>query len=326
MPLEVYALKSNEQVLKKSSSGGAFTEIISTIFRLYPKNEIVVYGAAFDKDFNVKHMSANSIDECLKFNGSKYVQSNLKGVFESVICNLNKGKVVVFSGTPCQHKVLSKIIYNKKIDDTNLIRIDIICHGTPKPKIWSDYVQWLETVNRSKLIDFSFRYKGCKKTYSSYAKFEDGREKINTLDIKIFNRLFLRRLILTEKCFKCEYANINRITDITLGDFWGIEKIIPDFPNDYGVSEILVNTIKGKKIIEEIKKLNKKNDDIVIKQCLTNEYIKYQNNLNQSAEKPVDYDKFMIEYRNNGIKFVIQKYAGYTLKGKTKEFIKNIWR
>lgn len=326
MPLEVYAFKNNEKVLRKSSSGGAFTEIISTIFRLYPKNEIIVYGAAFDENLNVKHMSANSVDECLKFNGSKYVQSNLKGVFESVITDLKQGKLVVFSGTPCQHKALTNLIHNKRIDDTNLIRIDIICHGTPKPKIWSDYVQWLEIKNKSKLIDFSFRYKGCKKSYSSYAKFENGKEKINSFDTKMYNRLFLRRLILTEKCFKCEFAKIERITDITLGDFWGIEKIMPDFPRNNGVSEILVNTAKGKHIIEDIKNFNKKNNDVVLEQCFSNEYIKYQNNLNRPAEKPIDYDDFKIEYKNKGIKFVMKKYAGYSLKGKIKDFIKGIWR
>ena len=221
---------------------------------------------------------------------------------------------------------MTNLIHNKEIDDTNLIRIDIICHGTPKPEIWSDYVQWLEMKNKSKLIDFSFRYKGCKKTYSSYAKFENGKEKINSFDIKMFNRLFLRRLILTEKCFKCEFAKIERITDITLGDFWGIEKIMPDFSKDNGVSEILVNTAKGKYIIESIKKFNRKNADIRLEQCLTNEYIKYQNNLNQPTEKPVDYDNFKIEYKNNGIEFVMKKYAGYTLKGKIKDFVKGIGR
>ncbi len=285
-----------------------------------------MYGAAFDENLNVKHMSADSVDECLKFNGSKYVQSNLKGVFESVITDLKQGKLVVFSGTPCQHKVLTNLIHNKKIDDTNLIRIDIICHGTPKPKIWFDYVQWLEIKNKSKLVDFSFRYKGCKKSYSSYAKFENGKEKINSFDTKMYNRLFLRRLILTEKCFKCEFAKIERITDITFGDFWGIEKIMPDFPRNNGVSEILVNTAKGKHIIEDIKNFNKKNNDIVLEQCFSNEYIKYQNNLNRPAEKPIDYDDFKIEYKNKGIKFVMKKYAGYSLKAKFKDFIKSIWR
>lgn len=326
MPIEVYAFKNNNSILLDSSSGGAFTEVVNSIFRLYPSKKVVVYGAAFDEEFNVRHMSASSIDGCKRFRGSKYVQSNLKGVFDDIIYNLKSNNVVVFSGTPCQNKLLSDFLKKGNISDINLFKIDVICHGTPKPQIWKDYVKWLENNNKSKLLEYSFRYKDdkTKNPYTSYAKFKNGKKKINTLDVKLFNRLFLQRLILTEKCFSCNFANINRITDITLGDFWGIEKIMPDFSNENGVSEILVNTDKGKSVIDNIKKFNENNLEIRIKRCFSNEYIKYQNNLNKSADKPINYDKFSNEYKKYGMDYVIKKYAGYTFKNYIKEHLKKI--
>lgn len=324
IPIEVYAFKNKTDILIKSSSGGAFTEVISSIFRLYPSKKIVIYGAIFDSNFNVCHASVSNLKDCKKFRGSKYVQSNLKGIFDDIAYNLNARNIVVFSGTPCQNQLLNIFLKKKKISTDNLFKIDVICHGTPKPNIWKSYVRWLEKKNKSKLIGYSFRYKDGKKrkSYSAYAKFENKKEKIDSLDVKVFNRLFLRRLTLTEKCFTCNFANIERVTDITLGDFWGIEKIMPDFPNKNGVSEILVNTKKGKTIIEDIKQFNSNNLQVNIERCFSNEYINYQNNLNQPAERPLNYDKFNAEYKKYGIEYVIKKYAGYAFKNRIIDFIK----
>ncbi len=330
MPIEVYAFKNNENILSKSSSGGAFDAVVKAYYNAnkekYRLNEsdMLVYGAAFDDDFNVVHKAAYSKDECKMFRGSKYVKSHVGNVYKEVGEHLLRGKAVLFSGTPCQVQALKNFLRSNDIETERLYLIDLICHGTPKPEIWSDYRKWIEKKYTSKITWVSFRDKSDKsKNYSIRINLQNGKSLVNKLETSLFTGLFLNRYIMEQGCYKCPFANLNRCGDITLGDFWGIEDIIPEFPKQDGVSEVLVNSQKGMILLEDIKKHSQK-DKTFLKQCFSNEYIKYQNNLQKPAEKPKRLEEFNLDYKIGGFEYIIKKYVGYNYKGKLKYYIKKI--
>lgn len=321
MPISVYAFINNKDILFKSSSGGAFTAIAKTFFDLNPACSHIVYGACFDKDFNVVHDAAYTLADCEKFRGSKYVRSTSAPVYEKIEKNLLANKYVLFSGTPCQVAALKKSLKNKNIDTAKLYTIDLICHGSPKPQIWTNYKNWLEKKYKSKICYVNFRHKDeNNKSYCLKIKLKNGQVLINTLETSIFRRLFFRGFAFPDGCYKCPFANLNRLGDITLGDFWGIENIFPAFPAKNGVSEILVNSEKGNILLTNLK--NSLTEDALLKQCFSDDYIKYQNNLQKPANKPPNYKQFVEDYNKRGFEYVIKKYVGYNISGKIKYILR----
>ena len=325
MPLEVYAFKNNDDSLYKSSSGGAFWAIIEACFAECKENA-VIYGAAFDDELKVMHKAAYTKEECQCFRGSKYVKSSIRNAYEKIEENIKHGKCVLFSGTPCQVAALKTRLNNKGIDTSGLYLVDLICHGTPKANVWEDYKNWIEKKYKSKITEVSFRDKSNQNTkYSIKLMLENGKVLNNNLEVSMFTRLFLRRYIMEDGCYKCPFANLNRQGDITLGDFWGIEAVMPEFPKAGGVSLVLVNSDKGKKLIDKVRE-NAAEHECHIKKCISDGYITYQNNLQKPAEKPKSLDKFRKEYKEKGFEYIIKKYAGYGLLDRIKYSIKSIMK
>lgn len=242
-----YACKNrNLEERKESSSGGIFYSLCKQVIN----NGGVVFGAAFDENFNVYHTYAETLDDCVKFRGSKYVQSKIGDSYIKVRGFLEDGKVVLFSGTQCQIKGLN-LYLRKKYD--NLITVDIVCHGVPSPKIFKSYREKLISLNNSKISDIKFRDKerGWKK-YSFVTKFENGSiySKISREDI--YMKGFLNNLYLRPSCYECKAKNFKSGSDISLADYWGIESKHSNFDDDIGVSLVLVNSKKGKNIIDSL--------------------------------------------------------------------------
>lgn len=324
--MNVYAFRNSDQVVEESASGGAFSAIVESFFEL-SNSEKKVYGCCFDDNLDVKHIGVESKEEIKIFRTSKYVESDIKGVYQKVLEDLKANKYVLFSGAPCQVAGLKSYLRVKNVKDVKLYTIDIICHGTPSRKYWNDYKEWLERVNNDKLVGFSFRYSKAKwKLYPCMARYKSGKIKVNTQDTRMFTRLFFSHLTIRESCFKCKYSNMNRVGDITIGDFWGIDTIMPEFikqrhiDSKSGVSLVIENTEKGNQLIEIIK--NKSGGNIQI--CLSNEFIKYQHNLNSPTQKPKNYDCFISDYENYGFDFITRKYGEYTLLGRVIFDIKKI--
>lgn len=314
-----YAFRHRDDVISASSSGGAFTAICEVLFA-DDKNNVVVYGAAFDSEMNVTHQRAQSMKECFKFRESKYVQSNMSGTLAEVKKDIEKGKTVLFTGTPCQVYAVKHFCEVNNINTEKLVLVDIICHGTVKPKVWDKYKLWLENKYKSKIQEFHFRYKGSRwKQYPVMVLFKNGKKLVNTHDARLYTTLFFSKLPLRESCYKCNFANLNRPSDISIGDFWGIQKVMPDFPKGNGVSEMLINTEKGEKIIQSI---IDRNNDIQIEQCKSKGYIKYQHNLNRPTEKPAIVDQFNKDFEEKDFDYILRKYAGNNVKGKIKHCIK----
>lgn len=241
---DTYAARhKNINEVETSRSGAAFIAISDWIL----SHGGVVYGAGFEEHFRVVHKRATTKKERDEFKGSKYVQSDLTGVFRQVKQDLRNGHVVLFSGTPCQTAGLNSYI-GKKLR-ANLYLVDIVCHGVPGPFIWRDYIDYLEKKQGDSIVWVNFRDKqkyGWAAHKESY-KFKHGGGKMS------FTTLFYKHIMFRKSCGNCHYTNLRRPSDLTLADFWHSKNIDPSLNADNkGMSLLLVNTEKGRKLLDEI--------------------------------------------------------------------------
>ncbi len=242
-----YAVKNKDLMIRNaSSSGGVFTEIASYVL----KNGGVVFGAAFNDNMQLEHIMVSDIKDLEKLQGSKYLQSNMKSVFTNVKKQLDNNKLVLFSGVPCQIQGLKQFLQKEY---SNLICVDVICHGVPSPKVFSKYLSKMESETNSKIIGIDFRNKeeGWK-NYNVSIKFKNNVVKITPYNQDIYMIGFLQNLYLRPSCSNCTANNFRSKSDITLGDYWGIEKIHSDFDDNKGTSLVLLNTELGKDIFKKI--------------------------------------------------------------------------
>lgn len=320
MPIAVYAFKNEHDVVRNSTSGGAFSAVVEAFFNMDKDVPKTVYGVQFDENMNVVYEPAYNLEDCTKFRGSKYVRSSMKGIPERIFEELQVGRDVLFVGTPCFVHTLKTRLTKMGCNTQRLICIDLMCHGTPEKKYWDAFKNWLEACYKSKLIAYHFRTNKPGWTpYTATAEFENGKCVTGTLETAIFNRLFLRHYTMCAGCFRCQYASLDRQGDLTLGDFWGIEDVMPDFPEKKAVSEILVNTEKGMHLIRWIEKRS----GWQIAQCFSTDYIKYQNNLQQPADSPPAYDSFRKDFEEKGLEYVAKKYVGYDFLHRVVYYLTN---
>ena len=265
-PLQALAfVNPNESIRLQSSSGGAFTFIAEQII----SEGGVVFGAIFDNKWEVCHTFTETKEGLAAFRGSKYVQSRIESAYRNAEYFLKAGRKVLFSGSPCQIAGL-KLYLRKEYD--NLITVDFICHGVPSPKVWRKYLEEnysqhktkKETVDSSlngisTITGISFRDKtltGWKKyNFIIQGKSTCNSNKNSILSSTIFYdnlymQAFLQNLILRPSCYACPSKKGQSNSDITLADFWGVEKFLPSLNDDKGVSLLLANSEKGLQIIK----------------------------------------------------------------------------
>ena len=250
---KAYAMyNTNNEELIKSSSGGIFSVIANEILN----KQGIIYGASYDKDLNVNHIRIIDVNNLDKLRGSKYVQSNINDTYKLAENDLKAGKKVLFSGTPCQIKGLKKYL-NK--DYENLYTCDLVCHGVNNKKLFHKYIDYLSNKFKSKVIEYNFRLK--KNGHwglLAEAITQNGKKHIINPDFDPYYSNFLESSTYRENCYSCKYASYNRVSDITLADYWGIASIHPDFYKKEGCSLILINTKKGEELITRIDKNLKK--------------------------------------------------------------------
>lgn len=235
----IFAARHNDiHEVETSRSGAAFIAISDYVL----ENGGIVYGVGYKDHFKVVHKRATTKEERNEFKGSKYVQSDLDGIFKQVKEDLKEGYTVLFSGTPCQTAGLNSFV-GKKLRE-NLILVDIVCHGVPSPYIWRDYLAYIEKKYKNRVLKVDFRDKS-RVGWSGHVEsfvFENG-EKIES---KIYTDLFYKHIMLRPSCGNCHYTNLKRPSDITLADFWGWEKTNPNINiDDKGISLMLINSAKG---------------------------------------------------------------------------------
>lgn len=291
---EVYAVRhKNLKEIESSRSGAAFIAVSDYVL----DKGGVVYGAGYADNFKVAHKRAVSKSQRDEFKGSKYVQSDLGGIFRQVKRDLLENMTVLFSGTPCQTAGLNSYIGRRLRN--NLIMVDIVCHGVPGAYIWKDYMSFIEKKEKSKIISVSFRDKSHGGWSSHFESF--GLESGKVIYSFEYASLFLSDIMLRHSCYMCPYANLKRPSDITLGDFWNWQKTDAGInADDRGVSLVLLNTPQGKDIFEEVKT----DTDYVMsdtEKCL-------QPNLIRPSAHNELRDRFEYDYRNHGFDFVFKKY------------------
>ena len=233
------AVNSDESVRLASSSGGIFTLLAERTI----DNGGVVFGTAFDENWDVKHICIDSKSELPKLRGSKYVQSIIGNCYKEAKTYLDAGKEVLFSGTPCQIAGLKRFL---RKDYHNLKTMDVVCHGTPSPLVWRKYLDEVSSMyNIAQITDIKFRDKTDGwKNFSLSIKYKDkeGAEKTfrKTLNENVFMRCFLSNMCLRPSCYACPARDGKSGSDITLADLWGAENICPESDDDKGVSLVLL--------------------------------------------------------------------------------------
>ena len=306
---KVYAVKAvSESARMASSSGGVFTVVSDKILQKCG----IIYGAGFDGDFVAYHKRAANEEDRDGLKGSKYVASELRDTLSQVKKDLENDSNVLFTGTSCQIAGLKEYLggeYEK------LYLIDLVCHGTPSPKVFEDYKKYLEKKYKSKIRNLTFRYKYKDKKYglstqAMKVEFTNGKIYKAHYSQDPYYSLFLNNYILRPSCYTCKFANFNKPADITLGDFWKVEKTMPSFQDWKGISLVIVHTEKGREIFNEIK------NDVAYEASNTRDCI--QSPLIRPSKYPEYYQEFWKDYFRKGFKYVAKKYTGKDFLGMVK--------
>lgn len=245
-----FAINKDEDTLFKSASGGVFTAVADS----YCKRDFIIFGVQFDDTTNVIHSYTDSLEDAKKYKKSKYVQSDINKSYQDAEKFLKLGKKVLFTGTPCQ--IAGLRLYLRK-EYENLFCLDLVCHGVPNQSIFDKYIGYIEDRYSGKITDFQFRHKTedkLGKWNSRNVKIKVGaKEVIINSQIDKYLKGYHSGLFYRPSCYNCEYAEHNRISDITMADFWGVEQLFEEDVHK-GVSVILVNTVKGQNILNELNK------------------------------------------------------------------------
>lgn len=246
----IAAIHMDPKARMRASSGGAFEGIAKTVLA----HKGIVYGAVFDQNYRVLHTKAENCRELEAMHGSKYVQSDLNHTMKDVQNELLQGREVLFTGTPCQIAGLLAFLGRRY---ENLITCDIMCHGVPSPMVWKDYLANLEEQNKDKIVHVNFRNKenGWHKQALEIV-YSSGKRTLAGNEQDPFYILYFAHVMHRPSCHECRYTSRMRVSDLTIGDYWGIEKSKKCFQNvEQGVSLILANTWKGKQLLNESKQL-----------------------------------------------------------------------
>lgn len=307
----VYAGRIKDRnILRKSSSGGAFTAI-SDVFL---NNGDAVVCAVYDyvqKEATFRLITAN--DERDAAMGSKYMQSKSGDIFKEATewLMFNPEKQLLFVGMGCQSDGFRKYAELKNIRERVYI-VDIICHGSPSPKLWREYAVALEKRHKGKMEFLTFKDKrnGWKSPVA--VAMINGEE----IPLNQYIKVFYNQCALRPSCHVCPYTTTGRKTDITIGDFWHIEEKIPDFYDPAGNSLFLIHTKRGIELFEQLK------EAIDYRESNTTEC--WQLNLEHPTPVSEKRDIFWKDYEKHGVDYIMKKYGTVSVMTKVQNKVKKI--
>ena len=294
----------NNDIRKQSSSGGIFSLLASQVLN----SGGIVFGAKYDSDFNVIHDYIENINELYKLRGSKYLQSIIGENFKIAKDFLEQGRLVLFSGTPCQIDGLNKFLGKEY---KNLITVDIICHGVPSKKVWNSYREYMNIKGDISSVNFRDKSMGWEE-YSISIEYKNKFIFNQLAKDNLYMRGFVNDFYLRPSCYNCQSKGINRSSDITLGEL-----------NDKkGTSIVLIQSKKGENLFNQIKQ------NIIFKQTEINDVIKYNKSIIEPAVKNEKRDKFFNYINkfkfNQAIDLSMEKSKIGTIKKYIKFKISNI--
>lgn len=294
-PRGVFAARMRDaNEVATSRSGGFFMALCHDVI----DRGGIVFGSRLDEDCRVVHVAARTYEECHVFKGSKYVESHLGKTFSECREALKSGTPVLFSGTGCQVHALLRYLETTNTSTENLLTVDIICHGAPTAGAWDAYRKVVENHVKSSMKQFNFRDK-------SSIGWEAHEETCTLANGKILHdrrwtKLFYSHYIFRESCYHCRYTTVQRKTDFTIGDYWGIEKNAPRFNDHRGVSLVLVHTEKGTEAFRRVREyLDYEQTDLATS---------LQPQLMHPAEKKRGYRSFRRRFAKNPYR-TVEKYT-----------------
>lgn len=290
----------------RSASGGAADSAAKTILQTGG----VVYGAAYDENLVVSHIEITTDSDREKIQSSKYVQSDLKDNYSKARRQLSEGQTVLFTGTPCQIAGLYAFLGG---DQENLYTVDLICHGVPSPKFFKKYLEYQSKQIEGKVIYFNFRSKDKRGWGTQYLLKTEKKTETKPLSLDRYGKHFMEGDCYRESCYQCAYANMNRVGDLTVGDFWGIAKSHPNFNSPKGVSSVFVNTEKGQKLFEMMRPLAE------VEEATLEEGMVKQGNLVSPSGRPATRDAFYKDI--DTLDFIEHIKVGLQLKERLKSVL-----
>lgn len=312
-PLDVIAaINQDEKVRQESSSGGIFTLLAESVV-----NEGgVVFGVRFDEQWQAVFDSAETKGALAAFRGSKYVQARVGNSFTQCKKMLDEGRQVLFSGTQCQIAGLNHFLRKQY---PNLLTVDFICHGVPSPKVWKEYLHDVTNGDMKVITTIQFRnkkkgwklfslhiecnYNGCPQVIS------------NPFPEDCYMRAFLSNLILRPSCYSCLAKGGRSNADITIADFWGINKVNPNMDDDRGTSVVLLNTEKGEKAISI--------DGIKFAKATYQDVLRYNSAIVTPAIMHPNRNKFFMKLNHNvGLSSLIIQMLRPSLIDRAKNYLK----
>lgn len=309
------ALNTDQTIRMNSSSGGVFTALSNYVLH----SGGVVYGVSFSDDLrNVQFCQIEKEENLYQLRGSKYIQALPNNLYKNIQSQLQDGRRVLFSGTPCQINALNNYLHKNY---ENLLCVDIICHGVPSGKLWNKYLDFVEQKKRNTVKTINFRSKkngwhdfGMQKNMS------DGREVFISKDRDPFLQMFLKNYSLRPSCYNC-HAKSEKSADISLGDFWGIRGVYPELDDDRGTSLVLSRTLKGDTIINSLSEIELRKVDV--KTALRSNTAEYM-----SVKKPSKRDNFYIDLDTLTFREMITKYGKADYKAIVKKIVAKsaVWR
>lgn len=286
-PLACFAATAKDmQVRLQSSSGGVFSLLAKAIL----DRGGVVFGARFDNDFLAFHSYTETEEGLPPFRGSKYVQSDLRGVYSQVQAFLKEERPVLFTGTPCQVAGLRSFLHNR--EDENLYLVSIVCHGAPSPRIWKDYLDSITQGASPTSVNMRDKSNGWNQYRMVVQK--DGLDvlNVNATDTT-YMKAFLSNLTLRPSCYSCQFRG-NHGSDLTLGDYWGIESVHPEMTDNKGTSLVLVYTKKGRQLLERT--------DLNLRESRYEDVLKGNPSIIHTSWKPVERELFWRSYKKRGLR------------------------
>lgn len=300
---QVYACQAiNSDLLIESTAGGFFSVLSKYVLSIGG----VVFGAAYDKNMNVIHQVATDMEGVKAFNGSKYVQSDITKALGEVKMYLQEDRYVLFSGTPCQIDAVNRV--GNDLNTNRLLTMDVVCYGVPSPGLFRSYLDTEEKKHNSRVIDFRFRDKHEngwshttvitfeRKNKTRYVLTEPNYERVP------YYKMFGNRDCFRKSCYQCKYNSLQRVSDITTGNFWGIDEISKKFDSHLGVSMVITNTEKGMKSFSSIQK------ELICEIHTVEEAVLANPALVKGTPKPKNRNAIYRYYQKKGFEKMIKRY------------------
>jgi len=307
---KLYAAKAADKaIVEASSSGGAFSVLSEYVLQ----NGGVVFGAGFDEDFNVCHIKIDKKEDLKLIRGSKYVQSQFLLAAQKAADELKNGKIVLFSGTPCQIAALKNITDN--INTGALYTVDFICHGVSSPLLFEKYRDFISKGRKFKSISFRDKTEGWH-VYSLKAEFTDGTSYRKNITEDPYLLSFVTNISLRSSCNNCAFTGLKRVSDITLGDAWNDSPSKKELCDGRGLSLVLINTEKGNFLYSNVK-------DKLISEALSLEVLKRNKPLNVPTKVNPLKDRFYKDMYRLEFDRLISKYCGLSLAAKIRRVSAN---